>query len=154
MYILTLTLHSYTRWLVLIAMGYALLRAWRGLIGKHEWQKMDDFAALGFAWLISLQFILGIVLYLLPNGLADAARQAAAQNFSAAMKIYDLRFFGMEHPLQMIMALAVVHLGSARARKAQFSVSQFRWAAICFTIAAILIVIAVPWWRPFLRGLS
>ncbi|MCW1968706.1 MAG: hypothetical protein KIH69_011400 [Anaerolineae bacterium] len=154
MYILTLTLHSYTRWLVLIAMIYALFRAWRGLIGKREWHSLDDFANRCFAGLISLQFILGVVLFLLPNGLAYAARQAAAQNFSAAMKVYDLRFFGMEHPLQMVIALAIVHLGYARARKAQASASQFRWAAICFTIAAILILIAVPWWRPFLRGIA
>lgn len=152
MYILTLTLHSYTRWLVLIAMTYALFRAWRGLIGKREWHKTDDFATHSFVGLISLQFILGVTLYLLPSGLAYAARQAAAQNFSAALKIYDLRFFGMEHPLQMMMALAVVHLGGARARMAQSSASQFRWAAISFTIAAILILIAIPWWRPFLRG--
>lgn len=152
MYILTLTLHSYTRWLVLIAMTYALFRAWRGLISKREWHKMDDFAIRSFVGLISLQFILGVTLYLLPSGLAYAARQSAAQNFSAALKVYDLRFFGMEHPLQMMMALAVVHLGSARARKAQSSANQFRWAAICFTIAAILILVAIPWWRPFFRG--
>ncbi|MFN8457384.1 MAG: hypothetical protein U0401_22455 [Anaerolineae bacterium] len=148
MYITVLTLHSYIRWLVLAVMLYALIRAWWGLICKREWTKADDRAALAFTMIISVQFILGVILYLLPVGLAQVARQ----NFSAAMKVPELRFFGLEHPLQMIIALTVVHLGSARARKAHPSARQFRWAATCFTIATLLILSAVPWWRPLFRG--
>jgi hypothetical protein len=148
MYITTLTLHNYVRWLVLVAMFYALIRVWLGLVGNREWTKNDDRVALAVTLSTSLQFILGIILYLLPMGLAQAARQ----NFGMAMKIRDLRFFGLEHPLQMIIALTFVHLGSARARKAYPSARQFRWAVICFTIAALLILIAIPWWRPMIQG--
>lgn len=148
MYITVLTLHSYLRWLVLVAMLYALVRAWWGLVRKREWTKADDTAALAFTRLISLQFILGIILYLLPAGLA----QVAWQNFGVAMGVRELRFFGLEHPLQMIIAVTIVHLGSTRAQKAQPFARQFRWAAICFTIAALLILTAIPWWRPLIRG--
>ena len=149
MYSTLLLLHSYTRWLVLIMMVYALGRAWWGFIRKRTWTKDDTIAALGFTWITSLQFVLGLALFLIPGGIA----RAAWQNFSVAMTVYELRFFGFEHPLQMVIALAVVHLGSARARKAQPAQRQFRWATICFTIAAILILTMIPWWRPLLRGI-
>ncbi|MEM7130882.1 MAG: hypothetical protein AAF702_31465 [Chloroflexota bacterium] len=148
MYGITLMLHSYIRWLVLIVMCYGLIRAWWGLLRKREWLKADDLTALAFTWVISLQFILGTILFFIPSGIA----QAAWQNFSIAMQVRDLRFFGLEHPLQMIIALTIVHIGSARARKAEASARQFRWAAICFTLATVLILTAIPWWRPWLRG--
>ena len=149
MYNIALILHSYFRWFVLFIMIYALFRAWWGVFSKRDWTKGDDTAVLGFTWLISIQFILGLILFLLPTGLANAARQ----NLNVMMSVRDLRFFGLEHPLQMVIALTIVHLGSARARKATPASRQFRWAAICFTLAAILILVAIPWWRPLLRGL-
>jgi hypothetical protein len=148
MYYTILMLHSYTRWLVLAAMLYALVRSWWGVIGKREWTRADSTSAMAYTILISIQFLLGIVLLFLPEGLP----QLAWQDFASSIKVRDLRFFGLEHPVQMIIALTVVHLGAARARKANPSAKQFRWAAICFTISAVLILAAIPWWRPLLRG--
>lgn len=151
-YTIILFFHSYNRWIVVAAMLFALIRAWRGMVGKKEWTRVDDIAALTFVWTVSLQFVLGGVLYLFPDGLAQTAMQMMSLDFRTTMKTRDLRFFGMEHPLQMTIALAIVHLGSARSRKVHPSASQFRWAAICFTIAALLIFSGIPWWRPLLRG--
>lgn len=148
MYVILLTLHNFTRWLVLIALVYALVRVWHGLLAKREWTRADAAAVLAATSAISVQFVLGILLFFNPDGLA----QLAWKDFGAALSVHDLRFFGLEHPVQMIIALTLIHLGSARARKASPSAKQFRWAAICFTIAVLLILAAIPWWRPLLRG--
>ncbi len=149
MYIIVLTLHSYTRWLVLAAMLFALFRAWRGMLGQRAWARADDWAALTFTWVISLQFVLGVILYFVPNGMA----QVAWRDLAAAMPVRDLRFFSLEHPIQMLVAITLVHLGSARSRRAHPAARQYRWAVICFTAGALLILAAIPWWRPLLRGL-
>jgi hypothetical protein len=150
MYNILLMLHNTTRWLVLIALLWILYRAWSGWLRKREWSTWDTRAGMICAAVLSIQFVFGLLLYVQPTGLA----QAAMRDFSAAMKVRELRFFGLEHPLQMIIAIGLVHLGSARARKAVENAKKYRWALICYTLAAIAILIAIPWWRPLLRGLS
>ncbi len=150
MYTLALTLHSYTRWLVIIAMLWALVMAWSGWLRPREWTQWDNRAGLFFSTIFSIQFILGVILVLQPVGFA----QAAWRDMGAAMQVRDLRFFGLEHPLQMIIALTLVHLGRARSRKATVTSKKFRWAAITFTIASLLVLAAIPWWRPLLRAIT
>jgi hypothetical protein len=148
MYTLSLFLHNTTRWLVFGAMLWAVIQVWHGIVRRREWNAWDNRAGLAFATLFSIQFVWGLLLYFEPFGIA----QAAARDMGAAMRVRELRFFGLEHPLQMVIALALVHLGRARSRKAGETRLKFRWAAITFTLAAVLIVIAIPWWRPLLRG--
>lgn len=147
MYGIAVLLHSYTRWLVLLAMVWALYRAWSGLILRRQWTEVDRRAGWLFATVISVQLLLGLTLFFYPGGLA----QAALRNMAVAMKNRELRFFGLEHPLQMVIAVGLVHLGSARSRKATSSAVKYRWAVICYTLATLAIVIAIPWWRPFFR---
>lgn len=147
MYTFALYLHSYTRWLVLLSMIWALWRMWQGLLTGREWARQDRVAGFTFAMATSVQFILGVVLYGAEGGMA----RAALVDFAAAMKVRELRFFGLEHPLQMTIALTLSHIGSARARRATTTRNKFRWGAICFTITALLILSAIPWWRPLLR---
>ncbi|MDX1993084.1 MAG: hypothetical protein SF029_11875 [bacterium] len=147
MYSLALYLHSYTRWLVLVVMLWALYRAWAGWLRRREWTVWDDRAGIAFAGAISLQFVFGVLLYFQPVGIA----QAAMRDMGAAMQVRELRFFGLEHPLQMMIAIGIVHMGRARSRKAEGDRAKFRWAIICYTLATLLILAAIPWWRPLLR---
>lgn len=148
MYPVFLTLHNLVRWLALIAMLYALIRAWRGYLGKHDWTQADNTAALAFALALTLQAVFGVFLYFTPEGLA----QSALQNFGASMKSADLRFFALEHPLQMTIAQALTYWGVWQTRKATSSAILFRHAVIFFSIAALLILVGVPWSRPLWRG--
>ncbi len=67
-----------------------------------------------------------------------------------AMKNSNLRFFTVEHWLLMIVALVVAHIGRSRAKKAADDKGKFKQAAIFFTIAMVLILLAIPW--PFLSS--
>ncbi|MBL8090628.1 MAG: hypothetical protein JNJ43_09890 [Anaerolineales bacterium] len=151
MYQITLLLHSYTRWIVLIISLYTLFIVWRGFLQKSEWTKTETLASRLFVWVFTLQFILGAILFFIPSGLAQTAIDIMSQDFSSAMKTRDIRFFGMEHPLQMTIAMAVVHIGASLARKVTPSTKQFRWAVISFTLGLLLILVGIPWWRPLLR---
>lgn len=147
LYEIALLLHSYTRWFVVFVMFGALILAWWGLLRRREWGKWDGRLAAAFAILITIQFVWGVLLYFTPDGLA----QAAVRDMGASMRVRELRFFGLEHPLQMIIALGLAHLGWTRTRKAPTSRLKFRWAAGTFTAATLLILLAIPWWRPLVR---
>lgn len=151
MYEITLLLHSYTRWIVVAISLYTLFIVWRGFLQNREWTKTESIASRIFVWAFTLQFVLGAILFFFPNGLAQTAIQIMGQDFGTAMQTRDIRFFGMEHPLQMTIAMAVVHIGASRARKVTPSSKQFRWAVISFTLGLLLILAGIPWWRPLLR---
>jgi hypothetical protein len=70
------------------------------------------------------------------------------------MQVVDVRFFAIEHALYMILAVVFAHLGSALPRKAEASVSKYKRAAIAFTLALLLVLLGMPWMRPFLPGLG
>ncbi|MBL8098265.1 MAG: hypothetical protein JNK81_03740 [Anaerolineales bacterium] len=151
MYEITLFLHSHARWMVLIVSFYTLFIVWRGFLQKREWTETETLASRLFVWMFTLQFILGVILFFIPSGLAQTAIKIMGQDFGTAMQNRDIRFFGMEHPLQMTIAMAIVHIGASRARKVTPSARQFRWAVICFTLGLLLILAGIPWWRPLLR---
>ncbi|MCU0476569.1 MAG: cytochrome c [Anaerolineae bacterium] len=150
LYEFSLVLHNLTRWLVVVVMLVAIGRAWWGVWRGSAWTTLDRRLAWAFAMLMSVQFIWGAVLFLVPDGLA----QAAVRDMSASMKVRELRFFGLEHPLQMVIALGLVHLGAARSRKANADRTRFRWVAGTFTLATVLVLSAIPWWRPLVRSVT
>lgn len=151
MYNLALVVHNFTRWLVLLALAWALYQSWSGWIRKREWSSTDQRAAFTLMVIASLQLVFGLVfgliLYLHPAGLA----QAAWKDLGVAMKVYDFRFFGFEHPLQMVIAIVLIHFGYHRSKKAPTSNGKHVRAVIFFTLAAIAILTMIPWWRPLVR---
>ena len=147
MYNLALIVHNFTRWLVLLALAWALLQSLHGWIRKREWSQNDQRAAFTVMVIASIQLVFGLTLYFHPAGLA----QAAWKDLSMAMKVYDFRFFGFEHPLQMIIGIVLIHFGYHRSKKATTSKDKHRRAVIFFSLAALAIVTMIPWWRPLIR---
>ncbi len=92
---------------------------------------------------MDLQFLVGILLYAFYSPLT----KAAFANFGAAMQNPDLRFYAVEHISMMVIALALVHIGRAKSKKATSPLKKHRSAAIFYTISLILILAAIPWNR-------
>ena len=140
-------MHGYNRWLVLFAAALTLFVSYRGWLGGRAYGRADALAGRAFAGLLDLQVLLGLVLYALSpivrTGLGD---------LGAAMAVRELRFFSVEHITGMLIALAFVHAGAARVRRASTDASKLRHAAIWQTLATISILVSVPWWRPLLRS--
>lgn len=146
MYPFVLTIHNIFRWLVLIFGIVAVVRAYIGWFGKKEWSDLDDKLGLGFTISIDVQFLLGLLLYFF---LSPITTNAFA-NFSAAMADSGTRYFLVEHSLMMLVAIVVAHIGRSRSKKADTDVGKFKQAAIFYTIALLLILAAIPWFRPML----
>jgi len=147
-YLLTLSLHNLLRWIVLIIGIVATVRAWIGWLGKKEWDERDRKLGTFFGISFDIQLLLGLLLYFVFSPLTT---ETILPNFGAAMQNSELRFFAIEHVGMMILALILVHLGSVLAKKGKDSLDQHRKAAIFFTIAMLILLAAIPWFRPLIR---
>ena len=143
MYINLLHLHNTLRWVILIVAAIVLIRSYSGWFGKKRWGKTDTRLGLVFSSVFYLQFLIGFALYAFYSPLL----KIAFADFGAAMKNAELRFIAVEHTTMMVFALILVHLGQMKSKKANTYTKKHRTAAIFYSIATILILIAIPWGR-------
>ena len=141
MYIIFNQVHHYLSWVVFLVAIYVIARSWVGVISKNAWTSADSKGSLIFSILADVQALIGIVLYVFLSPLT----KVAFSDFGAAMKDSMLRFYAVEHILVMLIALALIHIGKAKAKKAKTDASKHKFSAIFFTIAFILILSRIPW---------
>ena len=147
MYSFVLTLHSWIRWLVLLAGIFTAVRALMGWMNKVEWTSRDNQAGLLFMIGVDVQLLLGFILYVALSPITAEA----LNDFGAAMADASLRYFAVEHVLLMFIAFALTHVGRAFSKRAADAVQKHKMAAIFFGIATLAILFAIPWFRPLFR---
>jgi hypothetical protein len=138
MYSAVLFLHSWVRWLVLIAGIVAFVGAvtHRG----RPWSSGNDRATLLYTIALDVQLLLGLLLYLFLSPVVSLA----FQNMGAAMQTTSVRFFVVEHAIGMVLAVVAAHIGRVRVRKAAPDAKR-RAAATFIGISLLLILLAMPW---------
>lgn len=152
MYPAVLLLHSWLRWLVLVAAIVVLVRAVAGWQRARPWTQADNSAGKLFVIALDSQFLIGLILY---AGLSPITRTALT-DMGGAMRDGLLRFWGVEHAVGMIAALAIAHIGQARARRKPNPTARHRAVAISTGFALLVILLSIPWpgmayGRPLLR---
>jgi len=145
MYDLILILHNFSRWLVLLAAIYVIYRSWRGLQSR-SYTDGDKRAGTLYTTMVDVQLLLGIILLII-----SPLIRGAMGNFGAAMQTSQTRFFLLEHWVVMVMVVVLIHVGSTHVKKAADAVQKHRQALIWYGISLVLILLAIPWWRPLLR---
>src|SRR5947207_2471950 len=146
MYTTVLALHSWIRWVALVAGVGATLGALRGREATADRWSLFAVTAL------DLQMLLGLILYLV---LSPFTTQAMA-DFGLAMKTPQLRFWAVEHSGMMFVAVIVAHVGRVLARKATTPQAKRSRLLICFAVATFAMLAGMPWpgmsnGRPFFR---
>lgn len=145
-YTVVLVLHNLWRWLVVLAAIYATARAWFGWLGKRPWTKTDQRAGTLFGISLDIQFLGGLILAVI-----SPLMRAAYQDLGGLAMQAPFRTYLMEHMPIMFVALILVHVGSAAARKGADDGARHRRAALWFSVAVLLIAVAIPWSRPLFR---
>lgn len=143
MYVPLLILHSWLRWLIVLAGANAIARAIGGTQSGRRWTSGDEQAGKWLVILFDIQFLIGLILY---AGLSPTTRSAFA-DFGAAMKDSQLRFWAVEHLVGMLAAAALIHIGRAKSRKAPEG-SRHKVALIFFALALVIVLLSIPW--PFM----
>jgi hypothetical protein len=152
MYTTVLALHSWIRWIALIAAVGTTLAALRGKVAGAN--SLADRWGMIAMMVLDTQMLLGLLLYfvLSPN------TKAIMEDFGAAMKDPALRFWAVEHTVTMFGAIAVAHVGRVLARKAASPAAKRTRLLICFGLSTVLLILGMPWpgrpgGRPLFRGL-
>ena len=143
-YTLTLTVHSWVRWALVLVAALAFARSGYAFLRGREYAGADVSLAKGFIGLLNLQFTLGLVLYIF---LSPTVR-AALSDLGAAMGSAPLRFFVIEHQVAAIIAVGMGYAGVLRARKATESRRKHRAIMLGGGGCLFMIFVAIPW--PFL----
>lgn len=127
----------------MLAFVITLIKYVAGWLGDQPWKKVDNMLGVILTALMDLQLLAGVVLYFFLSPIT----KLAMSDFRGAMKDPDLRFYAVEHLAMMLIAVALVHIGRAKSKKAVFNKDKFKTGAIYFIIAFVVILLAIPWHR-------
>lgn len=130
------------RWLVLATALVVVLRFIGRYASSSHWTALDRRAALGFTIVLDVQLILGLILY----GVSPLVRPWMS-DMGGAMKLADVRFVIVEHPMIMILAVVLAHVGKVMSARAPTDRGKFRQAASWFAVSLALILWGIPWSR-------
>ena len=150
MYAFILAVHNILRWVVLILLILALVRAFWGWFGRREWTSTDRKVGMFYSVSLDVELLLGLILYFVLSPIT----KLAFSDIGAALANTDLRFFVFEHMLMMVLAVVFAHVGVAAAKRADESIQKHRRTAIWFGLSLLAILLGMPWFRPLLPGLG
>lgn len=145
MYELVLIAHSWLRWVALVAGVAATVAA---VTGRPMRGAPDRAERWGLILMIALdlQLLLGLALYLS----LSPTSAAIFNDFGAAMRDPVARFWAVEHLTLMLGAVVIAHVGRVLARKARTPEAKRTRQLVCFAIATVAMLAAMPW--PGLRA--
>ncbi|MGO9113686.1 MAG: hypothetical protein ACLP9L_31020 [Thermoguttaceae bacterium] len=144
-----LHLHNLTWWIILLSGLWAVFRVLRGQLAQLSWTRHERLAGLVFSSALATQFLIGLTLYFnsptvhsLMTGEAVGAERLA------------VTFFGLIHPLTMFTAVVLGQVGFSVSKRLSDDHRKYRIAAICYTAALVVLLLAVPWpWLSYGRSL-
>jgi len=137
MYIIIQHSHSGIMWLVMITLILSVLFSFLGFIRNNK-SGYPNLFKLYYATklLVYIQFILGVILLFVSPKIHYGA---------GFMKDSDLRFYGMEHPLMMLIAVGLIAFGLFKSKKKPIDTKKNKTVFIYYTIALVVIVLMIPW---------
>jgi hypothetical protein len=147
MYATFLFIHSITRWLVLIGLLYTLATHLEGLLSKRPYDRSDHIVRNIGKGFTELQLLIGFVLYFLLSPTTQSFFRSGIGGSGS-----EELFFGIYHLAMMFVAVAVLSVGNGMAKKAQTDKDKFKKTLVFFSVALLLILAAIPWFRPLLRS--
>jgi hypothetical protein len=141
MYTALIVTHSWLRWAVIVLGLVAVFHAIAGRSSHRTWGSADARPGRLYSMVFDIQLLIGLILYLVSSPVVSAARA----NLGVAMGDSATRFWLVEHPVGMIVAIALAHIGTARVRKAQTDRARFSRAAAFYGASVLIAILSTPW---------
>jgi FtsH-binding integral membrane protein len=131
--------HSGLRWIVFILMLATIIdsaiRMYRPF--KESERKLALFALIS----LHTQFLIGIILYIF----SPTMRAIFGGHPEDIMGNSIFRFWVVEHPLMMLIAVILVTVGYSRAKRQSEHWAKHRMTFFYYLAALILILLSIPW---------
>lgn len=139
-YTITLLIHSWNRWIVLLTGIAAIVVAVANMQPGSTFTTFHRKLYLVFISSLHLQLLAGLLLYFVFSPVTTMA----FSNLANAMHDTVQRFFVVEHTLVNLIAIAVAQIGSIKIRKQKTAHQKHKVALIWFSIALMLIISMIP----------
>jgi hypothetical protein len=139
MYPEILALHSLFSWLVVATLLFAIYRSYRGWFRNAPFSKFDNSVRKWTSVIVQIQFVIGISLYSI-----SPLVHYFLSHFKKALPQREIRFFGMEHAVMMIIAVAVITTGAAKAGRKTTDKEKYKTMAIWFSVGMLIILSSMP----------
>lgn len=137
-----LHLHNVLRWVILLLLVIAIVKSFAGMSNNRPLTNGDK--KLGLFLMISahIQLLIGLYQWLAGRyGIFTASLPEG----TSVMKDKFFRFFMIEHPVGMLIAVILITIGRGQAKKNITDAQKHKRAFWCYMIALILILAVVPW---------
>ena len=142
LYVILLTLHNLNRWLVLLAGLWAVVQSLAGQGGTLPFTPAERRPVALFMGTLHLQLLLGLLLF------AYAGMQKIPL-FADGRSSFQWEHLGLG-----VLAAVFGTLASTQSRKAATEQGKYRAALLWSGLAFVLVLLAMPWFRPLFRFFS
>jgi len=126
-----LEFHSGLRYIVMLLLLLAIIRAWADWLGKKSYsegqRKLNLFAMIS----VHTQLLVGLILYFL---------SPFVQFNNETMKTHDTRYWTVEHLTGMLIAIVLITIGHSRSKKAAAAEGKHKAIATFYTIALLIVL--------------
>ncbi len=135
MYEIIKHLHSGLRWLVLLGLIYAVYDAYTKWKQNSPYNKDTKKAAFIAFNLTHTQALVGLIIYFITPRIVFGP---------GLMKDAIQRFFAMEHPLMMLIAITLITIGYIKGKRG-IAGGSFKTIFWFYSIALLIILASIPW---------
>jgi hypothetical protein len=136
--------HAHSGWayLLLLVLLVATVNALIGFFGKKEFGNKDFSLALVGLIVTHIQLLLGLVLWFIGPYFS-----MLLDDFGSLMtpESRGIRLLALEHPITMIIAVALLTVGYSKHKKKIVSNGKFKMLAVFYSLAFIVVLSRVPW---------
>ena len=147
-YSVVLIIHSWLRWLVLPALVGRIGLALADRAANRPYDKRARMLSGMTVGMLDLMLVLGLVLL----GWLSPLTTSAMADMGAAMKDPVWRFWLVEHPTMMFLAVTVGHVVTVIGRRSADPRRGHLVVAIGLTLVLVFVLMGIPW--PFRAGIG
>lgn len=129
--------HSGLMWLAITMLIISVLFSFIKFVKKDDivsnsWIKVFNITK----WLFYIQVVLGIILLFISQ------KVAYGEGF---MKSNEFRFYGLEHPLMMLIVVGIIAIGLYKSKKKETATQKYKIITIYYFIALLVVLFMIPW---------
>ncbi|PCH53439.1 MAG: hypothetical protein COC22_02720 [Flavobacteriaceae bacterium] len=138
---MTKMIHSYWAYIVLLILIVAVVNAIIGLSSKKEFKTKDLRISLFTLIASHIQLIIGFIAFYTSTFYTSMRGMGMGE----VMKNKELRKALIEHPLMILIAIALITIGFSKHKKKTTDIAKFKTITIFYGIALLIILGMIPW---------
>lgn len=135
-----LHLHSILRWVILILLLAAVFRSFGA--GNKPFTNSHRKNGLFLMITCDIMLLIGLVQWFTGN---FGLRLLQDKGMSIVMKNTVMRFFAIEHPIMMLAAIVLVHVGYSFSKKDIPAAKKHGKVVLFYILALLVILVSIPW---------